>query len=187
MMSTRSILVVAFSILTALGQQATSQSSPTAKSDRPASCPLNQAPATTFVPPAPFSPVALPADVFLIGTEKLWTVAKESMVWEWSPHQLGHEMEPQPLTTKIFWYRVGYNPRTEPSPNLKVTGKRLEGHGGPLVVQYSNAIMGDVSAMLTGVYVPRPGCWEITGNYEGDTVSFHVWLKEAAPAQKSGQ
>jgi hypothetical protein len=179
MMSLRLILVVVFATLTAGGQQNPSQQSPSrTESDRPASCPLNPRPATTFVAPAPF-PSDLPADVFLSGTEKLWTVVSESMVWEWSPHRPGHEKEAQPLTTKIFWYRVGYDPRTEPFPRLKVTGKRLDGLGGPLVVQYSNAIMGDVSAMLTGVYIPTPGCWEITGDYKGDTVSFVVWLEAA--------
>jgi hypothetical protein len=30
--------------------------------------------------------------------------------------------------------------------------------------------------MLTGVYLPAPGCWEITGNYEGTQLSFVVWV-----------
>jgi hypothetical protein len=186
MMSLRLILVVMFATLTAVGQQNPSQGSLSSRteSDRPASCPLNPRPATTFVAPAPFPSKDVPPDVFLSGTEKLWTVVSESMVWEWSPHQPGHEKEAQPLTAKIFWYRVGYDPRMESFPKLKATGKRLDGAGGPLVVQYSNAIMGDVAAMLTGIYIPTPGCWEIKGDYEGDTVGFVVWLDTA---KKSGQ
>lgn len=42
--------------------------------------------------------------------------------------------------------------------------------------QATNAIMGRTSAMLTGVYVPAPGCWEITGDYQGDRLSFVVWV-----------
>jgi hypothetical protein len=31
--------------------------------------------------------------------------------------------------------------------------------------------------MVTGVYVPTPGCWEITGEYNGQQLSFVVWVK----------
>jgi len=30
---------------------------------------------------------------------------------------------------------------------------------------------------LTGVYVPTPGCWKITGDYQGDKLSFVVWVE----------
>jgi hypothetical protein len=36
-------------------------------------------------------------------------------------------------------------------------------------------------AMLTGVYVPTPGCWEITGDYEGDKLSFVAWVEPVNP------
>jgi hypothetical protein len=35
--------------------------------------------------------------------------------------------------------------------------------------------------MLVGVYVPTPGCWEITGEYRGEKLSFVVWVKEGYP------
>ena len=31
--------------------------------------------------------------------------------------------------------------------------------------------------MLTGVYVPAPGCWEITREYDGNKLSFVVWVE----------
>jgi hypothetical protein len=31
--------------------------------------------------------------------------------------------------------------------------------------------------MLVGVYVPTPGCWEITGEYRDQKLSFVVWLE----------
>ena len=115
------------------------------------------------------------------------------MVWQWAPHQPGHE-QVQPLTAKIFWYRVGYDWRAEPQPRLTITGRRLDGPAPPLMVmtwprrnaapaQASNAIMDDSGkgAMLTGVYVPVPGCWEITGDYEGDKLSFVVWVVPEKP------
>jgi hypothetical protein len=141
-------------------------------------------PATAFVPPPEFHPEGFP-DEFFIGSEKLWTSITSPMVWQWIPHSRGHEID---LTAKIFWFRVGYNWRTEPVPKLRVTGKRLDGPAPPLVTPQGPAtnVIGDDTgrgAMLTGVYVPTPGCWEITGNYEGDKLSFVVWVlpvKQAA-------
>ncbi|HUD68027.1 MAG TPA: hypothetical protein VMQ17_25825 [Candidatus Sulfotelmatobacter sp.] len=127
----------------------------------------------------------MPENLFYIGSEKLWTVIDEHWVWEWRPHGPGHELD---LTTKIFWYRVGYSWRTEPIPKLRVTGRRLDGPAPALTTPQqpaTNVIMdSDKGAMLTGVYVPTPGCWEITGDYEGDRLSFVVWVE---PAKSRGR
>jgi hypothetical protein len=96
------------------------------------------------------------------------------------PHQPGHEQEVQPLTAKIFWMRLGYDSRAEPRPPIKVTGRRLDGPVPPLLVlPPTNAFQRPGSAMLTGVYVPTPGCWEITGDYDGNKLSFVVWVEQA--------
>ena|ERR1051326_2167284 len=178
----RLVLVTSLAAV-ALGseQAASAQISPQPKP--PASCRTTR-PAQPFIPPAPYVTL-LEADWFLIGNEKLWTEVSETMVWEWMPHGPGQERD---LTAKIFWFRVGYNWRTEPVPKLRVTGKRLDGPAPPLVTPQGPAtnVIGDDTgrgAMLTGVYVPTPGCWEITGNYEGDKLSFVVWVlpvKQAA-------
>jgi hypothetical protein len=115
--------------------------------------------------------------VFWLGTDRLFTEAAESITWFWTPHEPGHEHEAEPLTGKIFWFRAGYDHRTEPFPKIKITGRRLDGPTSPVMVHYTHAVMGPTSSMLTGVYVPTPGCWEITGDYEGDKVSFVVWVK----------
>jgi len=92
------------------------------------------------------------------------------------------------LTAKIFWYRVGYGWRTEPIPKLRVTGRRLDGPAPALTTPQqpaTNVILdSDKGAMLTGVYVPTPGCWEITGDYDGDKLSFVVWIE---PAKSRGR
>ena len=129
--------------------------------------------------------VELPADAFWIGTDKLWTGIREPMIWQWRQHRPGHE---QDLTEKIFWFRVGYDYRTEPRPKLKVTGKRLDGPAPPLNLPQgdaTNAILGGTtSSMLTGVYIPTPGCWEITGDYQGDKLNFVVWVEPARQAYR---
>jgi hypothetical protein len=89
------------------------------------------------------------------------------------------------LTAKVFWYRQGYSWSQEPIPKIKVTGKRVDGSAAPLELPYgrpTHAIFSpDFAAMLTGVYVPVPGCWEITGDYEGDKLSFVVWVVPEKP------
>jgi len=157
------------------------QSSPQQTSDErqfapPASCPVTVPPANQFIPPAPYEPGG--DNAFLIGTEKLWTVLRKSGTWGWRPHKPGHEQEVQPLTDKIFWVSVDYNWKTEPDPELKVTGKRLDGDAPPLLVTPArNAFPGPAPAMVIGVYVPTPGCWQITGEYKGQQLSFVVWVK----------
>jgi hypothetical protein len=193
MITMRWILALALATLRGL-QNSPPQSLSTPEHERPASCPVTRRPAKAFIPPAPY-PTDLPENVFWLGTEKLWTDLREPMIWGWAPHQPGHEQEVQPLTAKIFWWRVGYDWRAEPQPNLTVTGRRLDGPAPPLMVmtwprrnaapaQATNAIMGRTSAMLTGIYVPTPGCWEITGDYQGDKLSFVVWVE---PAKSTGQ
>jgi len=102
------------------------------------------------------------------------------MIWYWRPQSSGVI-----LTEKVFWYRQGYSWSQERIPKINVTGKRIDGPAPPLELPYgrpTHAIFSpDFAAMLTGVYVPVPGCWEITGDYEGDKVSFVVWVEPLKP------
>jgi len=179
------LIFTALAALTANGQPASSHPTLPRTESVPASCSLTPRPAREFVPPADYRPEKLPENLFYIGSEKLWTVINEPMVWEWRPHGPGHEVD---LTAKIFWYRVGYGWRTEPIPKLRVTGRRLDGPAPALTTPQqpaTNVILdSDRGAMLTGVYVPTPGCWEITGDYDGDKLSFVVRVE---PAKSRGR
>ncbi len=66
----------------------------------------------------------------------------------------------------------------EPQPALVVTGRRLDAPAPPLAAsRATHAIAGDIGlAMLVGVRLPTPGCWEITGEYAGTPLSFVVWV-----------
>ena len=175
----RLILITALAALTASARQTSSQPASPRTKTVPPSCSLTPRPTREFIPPADYHPLKLPEGFFYIGSEKLWTVIREPMVWESRPHGPGHELD---LTAKIFWYRVGYSWRKEPIPKLRVTGRRLDGSAPALMTPQgpaTNAIMdSERGAMLTGVYVPTPGCWEITGDYEGDKLSFVVWVEQ---------
>jgi hypothetical protein len=76
--------------------------------------------------------------------------------------------------------RLGYDARAEQRPAIKVTGRRLDGPAPSLLVlPPTNAFQGPGSAMLIGVYVPTPGCREITGDYHRNKLSFVVWVEQA--------
>ena len=71
----------------------------------------------------------------------------------------------------------------EPSPDLTVSGKRLDAPALPLVAsRATNAAADFGEAMLVLVEIPESGCWEIAGRYRGHELSFVVWLpKTGAP------
>ena len=181
-----SVFILALAASTAPEQQGSSQPSARQASAVPASCHMTPRPATPFIPPAHYNLERLPDDYFWIGSEKLWTSAGERMVWGWVPHRPGHE---QDLTAKVFWFRVGYSWHTDPVPKIKVTGRRLDGPAPLLMLPQGPATHAIIDksgrgAILTGVYVPVPGCWEITGDYEGDKLSFVVWVEPAKPGNE---
>lgn len=110
---------------------------------------------------------------FWLGTEKLWiALPKSGEVWGWAPHAPGHEHD---LTAKIFWGSVDFDYHRKEDYDLKVTGRRLDGDAPPLLVdKVTNALFVPHAAMLTGVWAPTPGCWEIIGDYRGQKLSFVV-------------
>jgi hypothetical protein len=182
MIALRFVLLTVLVVVTARGQQNSVQQ-PLVQPGQgaPASCPVSTPPEHPFTPPGAYE---LGQNDFWLGTEKLWVALNKSGTWTWEPHKPGQEHQVQPLTAKIFWMSVDYDWRTEPSPNITVTGRRLDGASSPLLLMpATHAFSGPTASMLTGVYVTTPGCWEITGNYKDNKLSFVVWV---APT-KSGQ
>lgn len=171
----RVVLLISLMAFTAMGQQKSPQ-----PSEAQASCPVTVPPTTPFTPPAPYQ-LDDDDNGFWIGTEKLWTARPRSEVWISVPREPGHEQEVQPLTAKTFWASVDFNWRTEWPVTLTVTGRRLDGNAPPLLtMRATNAMVpGPTPTMLVGVYVPTPGCWEITGHYRGQNLSFVVWVNPA--------
>ena len=172
----RIVLLICLMALTARAQGNPPQP-PADKSELPpASCPVTFAPSRPYTPPPPYA-LEEDSQFFWLGTDKLWTALPNTGTWTWRPHKFGHEHEVQPLTEKTFWGSVNFNWRTEWPVTLKVTGRRLDGPAPPLLTMRStNAFPGPSAAMLTGVYVPAPGCWEITAHYKGEKLSYVVWV-----------
>jgi hypothetical protein len=139
----------------------------------PDSCPITQPPSKPFVPPAPY-PNKITADSFWLGSEKLWTSRSKNGLWfgYWTTNlELGkHKI----YFDKVFWWRKGYDWRVESPPQLKVTGKRLDAPAPALYAGQTQPAFIKIPAMVSGVDIPTVGCWEITGEYKGDKLSFVV-------------
>ena len=171
-------------LISLLTLTASAQQNPQRTSAPPASCPVTLAAPMPYLPPPQYE-LDHNTTGFWIGTDKLWTALSRPGVWEWAPHKPGHDNEVQPLTIKLFWGSVDFDWKTEYPPVLKVAGKRLDGDAPPLLtMRPTNAFPGPTAAMLVGVYVPTSGCWEITGEYKGEKLSFVVWVQPVKQAKQ---
>ena len=137
----------------------------------PDACPVTVAPAQRFVPPRSY-PEWPPAGQFWYGDETLWTALRGDGIWRDLPH---HE---HGFAQKLPWWRDGYDWQKEPLPDLIVSGLRLDGEAPPFVAaDATNAYHPEYgSFIMTGFVIAAPGCWEITGQYEEQELSFIVWV-----------
>jgi len=149
------------------------QAATTGKSEVPETCPVTtQYQASPFIPPKPYPQKAF-AGAFWFGTDKLWAAIPVDGAWR----GLGHYTPNDPtFRQKLFWWRQGYDWHTEPQPRLKVTGRRLDADADPLMVDRATNVSSEPGGMLVGINFPTVGCWEITGHYGDDALTFVVWI-----------
>jgi hypothetical protein len=146
-------------------------------SGAPASCPTTRPPDPPFVPPAPYraTPPSEGEKVWY-GTNELWTLLDADGTWEMAGDQHG-------LFDKSFWWRQGYDWRTETTPRLRVTGRRLDAPAPAVTVSdATNGFEPSMGAfMLVGLELPAGGCWELTGHYHGSSLRLVVWVTRWQP------
>jgi hypothetical protein len=145
----------------------------TQPSGAPASCPTTRPPDSPFVPPAPYSaePPSVAGDKVWYGTNELWTWLDADGVWDMARNEHGR-------FDKSFWWRQGYDWQTETTPQLSVTGRRLDSPAPTVSVSdATNGFEPSMGAfMLLGLELPTGGCWELTGHYHGSSLRFVVWV-----------
>ena len=137
----------------------------------PATCRVTLPPARPFVPPARYPAKPRGEGSFWFGTAELWTRLKTDGTWRGLRTSSGYR-------EKTFWWREGYYWQADPTPNLKVSGRRLDAPAQPLVApRTTNGHREDwKSFMVVRMDFPAPGCWEITGRFEEDSLTFVVWI-----------
>lgn len=143
----------------------------------PKTCPITKPPRSPFVPPAPY-PAKTDPHCFWFGTEKLWTQLGSDGTWRGLPH---YTPDDPTFRQKLFWWRQGYNVRSEPQPKLTVTGMRLDSSAPPVLLadRASNGWQQeDQPFMVVGINLPTLGCWKITGRYQDVQVSYVVWVTQ---------
>ncbi len=136
-----------------------------------ASCPVPAAGNGIFVPPAPYPQNGPSPGTFWYGTPALWTMLPTNGAWSSLPCGDGG------FRQEIFLWRPGYDGRSEQWPEVTLTGRRLDGNAGPVVVERAtNAYRPDFGGwtMLVEAEVPTSGCWELTATYGGVTLTFVV-------------
>ena len=139
----------------------------------PDSCPVTKVSEHPFIPPAPYPSVGNS----WIGTAKLWTFVSANGTWWGLPH---YPPEDSRFRQKLFWWHEGYNFRNENPPELTATGKRLDGPAPPITMdeRANNGWTSDSNHpfMVVGIFIPTLGCWEITGHYKDEELSYVVWV-----------
>jgi hypothetical protein len=156
------LLQVATLIATAM---AVAENAPTATS----TCPVTLAASHRFAEPSPSS-----ASRFWYGDERLAVLLKAGGRWRGMGSSASYR-------DKLFWWRQGYDGAAEPTPKLVVTGRRLDGDASTLATpRATNARHADFGgwAMLVALEFPVGGCWQVTGEYQGQKLSFVVDVRE---------
>lgn len=138
----------------------------------PASCPVT-IPEGNFVPPERYRSGfdAGPGKAReWYGSEDLWVVLdRDGEVW--LPHA-GHPGNP-----KLFlWSLRQGGAQEEPRPDVKLTAERID--ADTPIAHNDRTTHGFVDSnlfMITSIILPTPGCWGVTAEYRGASLSWVVW------------
>jgi hypothetical protein len=141
------------------------------KPSTPDTCPVTRStPETRFTPPLPAQFQTSDDIMFWYGSDALYTQLRSDGRWLGIRSDTG-------VRNKSFWHRKGAKWLREYPYQLIVTIKQLDADGPMLTVpRVTNAIMGEEVAMLIMLELPKHGCWQVTGNYKGDYLSFVTWV-----------
>jgi hypothetical protein len=171
--------VVLVSSLTILVLQQRASATQGAEADnRPANCRVTLPADGRFVPPWPFP--REPGDgtgvsSFWFGSEKLWAELSADGTWRsWGT------LKPDDFvySNKLPWFRI-QSAFSKKDGQLTVTGKRLDGPAPSFTANFeSNSFRRDEdnAMIMSGMNIPTFGCWEITGHYKDQELTFTVWV-----------
>ena len=139
------------------------------------SCPVT-VPTSQHFEPASETPDGPPAsyDSVWFGTPDLFTrMHHEGEIWEGLPVAADGT-----LTQKTFWWREGYQTADDPQPDVIVTLEDL-GSAGVTVeadrpgTSGAHAELGQF--MIIGLAIPHEGCWRVTAEYRGASLTYVAW------------
>ena len=151
--------------------------SPSARSDErrtrtpiPDSCPVTLPSEPRFIPSPPYNDPGPDAAAFWHGSDALFVTLYSDGRWRGIT-------EAGKTRDKLFWFRKDAKWLGEYPYPLLVTARRLDADAPMLTVpRVTNAIMGRIESLLVMLELPTGGCWQVTGNYKSDYLTFVVWV-----------
>jgi hypothetical protein len=99
---------------------------------------------------------------------------------------------------KIVWWRDGLDADADLRGRFQITGKRVDSPAPPLLSdpvsgvnggEIEHGIVKGPPFIMSGVNFPTLGCWEVTGGFDQDELTFVIWLapwRDAARVHKLG-
>lgn len=153
---------------------------------RPANCRVTLPSDGVSEPPSPvfgWSSARTP-DQFFYGTTALWTVLPaDGTLHGFGPEKRGDFA----YQGKWGWYRTNA-PFLEDGP-VSLKGKRLDGPAPSFIETYESSAYpgkdGSPAMIVMGMDVPVFGCWEFTGHYKDQDVSFTLWVTSYTEQERS--
>jgi len=136
-------------------------------------CPVTRPPQPAFVPPSPWPQNPPGGDQFWFGSAGLWTALPRDGSW--------HQLAVAGVGDKFWWWSEHYTASdvaTDSTPDLTVAARRIDGSSPSLdVSEATNGFHSSFNqAMLLGVELPSPGCWEFSAQFMGIALSFVLWV-----------
>jgi hypothetical protein len=140
----------------------------------PETCSVTKPANQPFVPPSPY-PAKPSRGQFWFGTDRLWTALPKSGAWIGLPHYTASDPT---FRQKLVFWRQGYDVHAETPAKLTIGGNRIDSPAQPLQTDGPGipSWTANDQFLMTGINFPTIGCWEITGRYENDEVTFIVWV-----------
>jgi hypothetical protein len=166
------LTVVAIASIASITAVSSALSARDAALQPPSSCAVTIQSTPAFFAPPPYPQSAPGFRSFWHGSQALWTMLGEGGTWHGLPRN------PNGFRQKVFWWSPGFDGRIEPRPKLSVVGRRLDGPESFVAGPATNARNADFGGwtILTGIDVPTPGCWELTGTYRDRSLTFVIWI-----------
>ncbi|MBB6092488.1 hypothetical protein HNQ60_001366 [Povalibacter uvarum] len=163
-------LIIATFTLSALDADA---ADPAKQTPIPDHCPVTLPTEPLYVAPGEEKAVDPARGIFLYGTDALFTQLASDGRWTGIKSATG-------TRNKSAWFRKDAQWGDERPYQLVVTAKRIDANRPMITVpRVTNMLVGKEQqevAMLLMLELPERGCWEVTGNYKSDYLSFIVWL-----------
>ena len=153
----------------------------------PDTCPVTRPSTTPFLLSPPYSASRwLDPRMFSYGSDQLWVDLPKIGVWPGL--HLNYARTPPAYTQPVVWWQKGYDRHREPHPDLQITGRRLDAPAQQLMAGRAEGdrartvpdrtVPDSPDFIAVRIDLPTLGCWEVTGKYMSQTLTFVVWATD---------